>query len=173
MTIVRSDVSPPGLRTLSALHRKLIRYMLAGMRNDEIASLTGLTSTRVSALRCSPLIKSRMAEIQADIDAAFVSAEGRLSAVSHADVAKRISSEQLRSVDTIVSLREGAASEHVRLRASADLLDRGGHSSIQRSLNVSAVVKADGTVANLLRVMANDKDAAGTTGTTGTTGEEI
>lgn len=102
--------------------REMIRLMILGWGNQEIASALGVTPQNVSDVRNSPLVKDRLAVLGAARDAATV------------DIAREIKEEAGASLNLLRDIRDGRVEAGIALRASVarDLLDRAGHSAIRK-----------------------------------------
>lgn len=75
----------------------------------------------------------------------------------------RLGAETLRSIDTLVFLRDNAYSEQVRLNAAKDILDRAGADmkrQVKATVNIYANASTDELIAALEKLDAIEADAA-------------
>lgn len=92
----------------------LIAYMkLGGASRDQIATQLDMEPTYVSAITESPMFKALMDQLRQEMRAKTIGT-----------VVDRIISEGPASVEALVTLRDHADSETVKLGAARDLLDR-------------------------------------------------
>lgn len=116
--------------SLTPLHKNVLTLIAAGMRGREIAKLDGMPSeSRISVIKNSPAGEAFLRQQSAEVVKRITT-----------DVGELISSHAEEAVNTVVQLMRAADSETVRLQASKDLLDRGGHKPVERQEHVHVEV---------------------------------
>lgn len=103
-------------------HHEMIRLMVLGWGNQEIASALGVTPQNVSDVRNSGIVRDRIAVLEAARDAATI------------DIAREIQEEAGASLNLLRDIRAGRIEASIGLRASIakDLLDRAGYSPVKK-----------------------------------------
>ena len=111
-----------------AVHREIARRITLGQKNTVIAEALNCTKEMVSLVRNSPVVMEHSEIMQGAADAETV------------DVAKRIQDLAPKSLDVLKDIledKDDRASLALRAKVAESLLDRAGHSKIQKvqSLN--------------------------------------
>lgn len=133
---------------LNSRHRVIMRQLLAGVTQGEIAKELGYTPSRISLIINSELFQVEMKKMREKIETLFIDNEG--SKVQTDRVRQRIKEESLESVNTIVRLRDNAANERVRQISAFDILDRGGYKAPEK-IDTTATVEVGDGLANALK----------------------
>lgn len=136
------------VKSLWNRHHEMLRLIVLGWGNKEIAAALGCTSQNVSDVRNSPMAKDRLAILQAARDAATI------------DVAREIQQEAFDSFKLLQDVRAGRVEASINLRASVarDLLDRAGHSAVKKTQ--AEVVTAHLTREDLEKIKERARNAA-------------
>ena len=131
------------VKSVSSKHRVLMRHILAGRTNKEAAEIVGYGPDRVSFIINSPLFQAEMERMRVDIEKGVVELE---SEVAHMDggVNSKLREESLASLETIISLRDGAQSERVKQVSALEILDRAGYSKTEKVHNTVELDVSDG-----------------------------
>lgn len=107
-------------------YHEVLRLALIGAKGVEIATIVGLTPVMVSTILNSPVVKMRLAEMQAARDMEAV------------DVGRKIQNLQAKAIDYLEDvLEDGTAMTGTRVKVAQDLLDRGGHGAVRKQEIVS------------------------------------
>lgn len=111
-------------------HQEIIRRHVLGQKGTDIARALGLSPVTVGYTINSPVVKEKIAELQAD----------RTSTV--ANMQERIADLQSDAIDYLDTLiHDDNCDRRLRFSVAKDILDRGGNSKITKvqtsSLNVS------------------------------------
>lgn len=110
------------VRTLSAKHHSMLRMMLLGSSNNDIAEAVGMTPPQVAIVRNSPIAMQHMNTLIAARDSQVI------------NVAKGLRDDAPKSLKLLQEVRDGGHQADIGLRASVakDLLDRAGHGKVSR-----------------------------------------
>ena len=118
-------------KKLNPRHYVLMRELLSGTPLGLAAKITGYTLNRASIIANTNRFKDELKRMQNEIGNRFIEAEGTKQ--SQLDEGRKlVDREVVRSVRKIIDLRDGAASEEVQLRSSAQILDRAGLSKVEK-----------------------------------------
>lgn len=119
----------------SSIIQLILAYDLCGWRNGRIAGAVGMTESRVSIIRNSPLFqsqrKARWQELQEQ-----VTGDTATKIVAGDPVELKIKALALRAVEVKEDLLECGKPE-VRNSASSDLLDRAGYGAEKKKIKAS------------------------------------
>lgn len=112
-------------------HQEIIRLIVLGYGNVEIADMVGYTPQTVSNIRNSPVVRERIEELQ--------------SAVAHrtVDIAARVRAFEpvaLEHLEQIILGRVQGVSEALRAKTCENYLSRGGHGTVQKIAAVSGTL---------------------------------
>lgn len=123
-------------------HRLVCKLQAVGLKNNEIADITGYTESRVSIILNdprAPAIINEMAGIVA----------GNLD-----DVALKLKLLANEALDTVTDLMRDGEKEEIRQRSAFSILDRAGYSKIEKKLQITAAISNE--AAELLVQAASD-----------------
>jgi hypothetical protein len=104
-------------------HHEMVRLILLGRGNKEIAERLSVTPQNVSDVRNSPIVRDRLSVLQAARDASTV------------DIARIIQEEAPGCIALLKDVRAGREEANIGLRVQVaqDLLDRAGHGAIRKT----------------------------------------
>ena len=125
------DKSVHSLTDLRDRHHEIIRRIVLGQSNIEIAQALNISTQSVSNVRCDSLVMERAKELQNEANGATV------------DVLKRVAEILPKALENIESiLDDDDCNRGVKLRAAQDILDRAGYAPVKRfqSENVHATL---------------------------------
>jgi len=115
---------------ISAKHHEVVRMLLLGFKNYEIAEAVGLQPIQIAHIRTSPLIKEKLAALQERRDTQTL------------DVADQLQKDMVKNLDVLMRIRDGELEDadgnrvlaDVKLRADIafGLMDRAGYSPVKR-----------------------------------------
>lgn len=124
----------PTVQMLRAKHHEIARLLTVGMSVVEIAEVVGTTPTTVNRLRRTPAFADLLYSYMAQRDAAAVDIGARLKGVAALALDKL--AERLEEPAQLMPL-------DVLQKTAMGLLDRAGHSPVQKSVNLHAGVTAE------------------------------
>lgn len=124
----------PTVQMLRAKHHEIARLLTVGMSVTEIAEVVGTTPTTVNRLRRTPAFADLLYSYMAQRDAAAVDIGARLKGVAALALDKL--AERLEEPAAVLPL-------DVLQKTAMGLLDRAGHSPVQKSVNLHAGVTAE------------------------------
>jgi hypothetical protein len=130
-------VQPSGRRysvkRVNQRHHLMIRLMMLGLGNKEIATQLGVTPQNVSDVRNSPLVQEKLAFLQTKAD------------VRTLDVMDDLARDAGNNIALLKEVRDGKLTQDVRVRVQVaqDLLDRGGYGKVQKVLRADASLDKD------------------------------
>jgi hypothetical protein len=119
---------------LNSRHREIMRRILEGSNETQIAEQMGLSRVAVCLVVTSPLFRAELEKMEAERDDAVISR------------AEALSNEAL---DTLKNQMRSAKSESIRNRAANDILDRAGYSKVEKRL--VGIVNAEDVIRELNR----------------------
>lgn len=141
---VGTGLKPWEPERLSPRHKNILALIASGMKNREISRMEGMPDeSRISVIKNSPAGKAYLQRLSAEMVQGITENTQEL-----------IASHSREAVQTVVQLMRAAASENVRLSASKDLLDRGGHKPVERQEHVH--VEVDGEDVDRLVAAMNE-----------------
>jgi len=143
---------------LSSRHRAMMRYLISGKPQGEVAELFGMTPSRFSIICNSPLFKAERTQMETEIGGQFVENEG--GKVHRDAVREKLMQEALASLDTVIALRDGATSERVRQLSALEILDRAGYKAPERIEGNVEVDASEGLVNAISCAMREMKDGS-------------
>lgn len=109
---------------IQAEHRRVIRLVMRGFRNGEIAEMTGLTSARIAEIRRLPIVQKQLLALESRLDDAIVETQMGLASLIP-DVM-----QHYRDV-----LEDDRASPNLKFKVGQDVLDRVGVAKVQKHEN--------------------------------------
>lgn len=117
----RPDASGEQLRRLNGTHREIIRYLVAGHTNAEVANLLGVGAGMVSNL------------VNNELGAAAIERGHAARDSVSAEAAIRIQEASLAAIETLEDVMEdGTNSAVARVSAANSVLDRAGHGAVKK-----------------------------------------
>ena len=105
------------------LHHEIMRYLLLGYQNVEIAKKVGCTQEHISSIRNSRVVKDRMALLQAARDA---------DTIDVAQDIRNMAPESLKLLKSVIRGEQKDASIGLRVRVAESNLSRGGYDPLRR-----------------------------------------
>ena len=121
----RKRANPP-IRALWDKHHEVIRLIVLGKTNVEIAKLLGCTKENISTIRNEPLVQAQVASLTSQADAEIV------------DIAKRISEIAPKAIDKLEQVLDSSETNAaLQVTVARDLLDRAGHGAVKQHQVVS------------------------------------
>ena len=129
-------------------HHEVIRLIVLGFGNKEIAELVGIGHHMISAIRNSEIPQRHIKVLQAARDSKCV------------DVSRALLEDAPKSLQLLMDVRDGEEAADIRLRASVaqDLLSRAGYGKVQKVQG--AVVHGVVSEETLARVKARRAEGA-------------
>lgn len=101
------------------VHHEIVRLLVTGMKNVEIAATLGVTEAMVSYTANSPIVKRQLELLRAARDLESV------------DVARKIQEIALDAVE-VMEKHVKSATESISLKAAQDILDRAGFAPVKK-----------------------------------------
>ncbi len=132
------------LKHMSSKHRSMMRYLIAGKTVGEIAVIFGITPSRMSTIVNSPLFREERIAMEKEVNEEFVDNEG--GKIHRNSVRQKLEEEALRSLDTVVGLRDNAVSERVRQLSALEILDRAGYKAAERIEGAVEIDASEGLI---------------------------
>ena len=132
------------LKNVSSKHRAMMRYLIAGKTVEEIAEKFELTQARVSVIINSPLFRAERIEMEKEIDKLFTENEG--GKIHRSEIRVKLEEEALKSLNTVIGLRDGATSERVRQLSALEILDRAGYKAAERIEGAVEIDASEGLI---------------------------
>ena len=110
------------IQNLWDVHHEIIRLIVLGYRNTEIAAIVGCSPQTVSLTRNSAICKERIRTLRMERDENTV------------DVLKTLEGEAPKALELLQKVRSGELSDDIKLRVSVaqDLLSRAGYAKVQK-----------------------------------------
>ena len=135
---------------MTGRHLALMRRLAAGMTLQSAADELGYSIQRASIVVNSPLFKEEYAKLLNDIKTGVVQVE---STIAHMDggIRKRMEEEAINSLNTLITLRDGAKSERVKQISAMDILDRAGYKATDK-VETKVELDASEGLANALAI---------------------
>lgn len=135
-----------GLKRLSPRHKEIMRRMLLGQKQIDIAREMGMNQPSVSVIVNSTRFRQALAAMEGSIEQLFV--EGIVDKELNDPVRRRLHEVKEDAINEMVSLMQTAESETVRRASAADILDRAGYKpreivEQQHSFNVDQKMSED------------------------------
>src|SRR5262245_55466829 len=128
-------------------HQEVIRLIVLGYGNNEIAEIVGYTPQTISNIRNSPIVKERIADLQRGIDTRTM------------DIASRVRDFEpiaLAHLEQIILGNVEGVSAGLRAKTCENYLSRGGHGTVQKVASISMSLTRD----DIEEIKARAKSAA-------------
>jgi hypothetical protein len=110
-------------------HQEIIRLIVLGYGNIEIAEITGYTPQTISNIRNSPVVRERVAELQGELDYRTLDIMERV---------RQFEPVALEHLELIIRGKVPGVSAGLRARTCENYLSRAGHGTVQKISSVSA-----------------------------------
>lgn len=133
-------IKAPTLKKLRDSHHSIARLMAQGLRNSDIAAVTGYSQSRLSIFKADPAFQELMAfykeQVEDTKEAAYAGAQEKLAAVNHdaieelherlLDTPEAVSTDQLMDIVKLASDRtgHGPQSKSTQVNVNIDLAGR-------------------------------------------------
>lgn len=121
----RSDGSYYNLQKMNQLHHEIVRRIVVGQKDSEIAAALGCTTATVKYTRESPVVKQKLEIMMGARDASAVEIRKRI---------QNLAPLALHRLEEI--MEDDTASESVRMKIAQDLLDRAGYDPVKKTMDV-------------------------------------
>ena len=108
----------------------IMMHELCGRRNGEIATLVGMTDSRVSIIRNSPLYKSQLALRREELKDEII--DKKSTQVTEDPVYKHLQGVKLGAAEKLSEKMIGAKNEFLQVACAKDILDRTGYVAEKR-----------------------------------------
>ena len=124
------------LKKLTPRHKDIIRRLIVAETPVEIAQELGMTPAAIYRLQNDPLFATELREMEQKANTSLISSEKRLDALESIRLGCDESAELVRKVvnDKVAGVPDIAID--LRVKSAWDLLDRGGHSKVEKSATV-------------------------------------
>ena len=142
-------VKPQALKSLKTIELQpdkmsskmdLIMYLdIAGRKGNDIAEAVGLTASRVSIIRNSPMYLDALTRERKRLSDSF-NAKQSDKLVTGDPVDNILKEHALNAAKTKIDLMDNGKSEFVRLAAAGDILDRAGYKAREDKTRVSVEI---------------------------------
>lgn len=119
------DSSYYNLKKMNQLHHEIVRRIVLGQKDHEIATGLGCTKATVKYTRESPVVREKLEIMMGARDASVLEIRDRI---------RRLSPLALAELEKI--LIDDNESSSVRMKIAQDLLDRAGFDPIKKTLDV-------------------------------------
>lgn len=120
------------LKEMRELQQEMARRITLGQKNVDIARELDVCPQSVSIARNSAVVEEHIAELESQADAATVSVTSRIKALAE------------RALDVLEeTLKDETVGKVLKSKIAMDLLDRAGHSGVQKIQKVSATLSPD------------------------------
>lgn len=113
------------LQKMNQLHHEIVRRIVMGQKDKEIADSLGCTTATVKYTRESPVVQRKLEIMMGARDASAIEVRNRIAEMAPLALFKI---EELLEKENI--------SESVRLKAAQDILDRAGYDPVKKTLDV-------------------------------------
>lgn len=114
------------IQKLNERHREIIRRLVCGETNKEIAAELGLTPEYIGMLKSDPVFQAELQRVREQVHQTFVEEAATVS------IRPALQQHAREALDTLVALMRDARSERVRQLSAIDLLDRAGYRPTER-----------------------------------------
>lgn len=111
------------VQRMNARHREMIRRIMLGQTNVEIARALEVTPQNVSDVKNSPIVKAKIEHMQNILDAETL------------DVSTRIQEMSKDAVEVYYELMHGAEREETRRMIAKDVLDKAGFKAADKHVH--------------------------------------
>lgn len=122
------ELKPWHSEVFGSRHIMVAKLHAAGLRNNEIANVTGYSESRVSHIindpRCMEIVEETRRTITDGLD----------------DVALRLQALSNEALDVVVDQMRFSADENVVQRSAFSILDRAGYGKVDKSVQVTAEI---------------------------------
>jgi hypothetical protein len=121
-------------------HYEILRRLVAGDRQCDIAGSLGMTDTRLSIIVNSPIFQARLLELRERANAGAANVMGRIS---------KLAIDSMTILENAIRAKRGEAGYDPELRTvekircAQDVLDRAGYSAVQKSVALTGVLTSE------------------------------
>lgn len=119
------DSSYYNLKKMNQLHHEIVRRIVLGQKDVEIAAQLGCTTATVKYTRESPVVKEKLSIMMGARDSSVMEIRERIQALTP------LALHELEKI-----MIDDKASEAVRTKIAQDLLDRAGFTPVHKTLDV-------------------------------------
>jgi len=135
-------------------HRAMMRLQIAGYKPADLADVFGLTVTRVSIITNSPLYKDELRRMEEEVNKEFAKSEGEKTKVDFIRI--RAKDEAGKSLEKLISLRDGATSERIQQLSAVEILGIAGVTKTNK-VEAELVIDASEGLIGALKELAEEK----------------
>lgn len=111
------------IQKMNARHREMVRRILLGQTNVQIANALDVTPQNVSNVKNSPIVKAKIEHMQNILDAETL------------DVSTRIQEMSKDAIEVYYELMHGAEKEETRRMIAKDVLDKAGFKAADKHVH--------------------------------------
>jgi DNA-binding MarR family transcriptional regulator len=115
-------------------HQEIIRLVVLGYGNVEIAELTGYTPQTISNIRNSPIVRERIEELQGQLDRRTIDITARV---------REFEPVALEHLERIIRGEVEGVSPALRAKTCENYLSRGGHGTVQKIASMSGTLSRE------------------------------
>ncbi len=149
------------LQKLRDKHLALAREIVNGATHIEAATRCGFSEGRVAQIVQAPLFQAELARLRAEIDNFFIQAAAHTEATSKEEVKGRINQEVMKSLQTLINLRDDdEESGSVRQKSALEILNLGGYKAEEKVGPTVIVEVGEGLKAMLHSALEKEKAGA-------------
>lgn len=116
-------LQPKNIETASV--QAIMMHELCGRRNGEIATLVGMTESRVSIIRNSPLYKGQLALRRTELQTTII--DKKSTQITEDPVHKVLQGAKIEAAEKLQEKMAGAKNEFLQVACAKDILDRTGY----------------------------------------------
>jgi hypothetical protein len=109
------------LKKMNQVHKDIIRRIVLGMSNKDIAAELGVSEATVVNTKYSPIVQSQLANMNASLDVETMEVASEITKLAP------IAAMLLKEV-----MLDGNVKPETRVTAARDILDRAGHAAVKR-----------------------------------------
>lgn len=120
-----SSVPSQNVNRVSHRHKEIMRRLMLGQSQKDIAEIMGYTPMRISQIVNSPVFKKQFDQYQATFEQMFT--ERLLEKELHDPVREKLEEYKVDAIDTMYHLMRESESDTVRRASAQDILDRAGY----------------------------------------------
>jgi hypothetical protein len=114
------------LQKMNQLHHEILRRIVLGQKDKDIAESVGCTSATVKYTRESPVVKRKLEIMMGARDSSVLEVRKRI---------QNLAPLALHKLEEI--LADDKASESVRMKVAQDLLDRAGYDAVTKTMDLT------------------------------------
>jgi len=122
----REDSSYYTLQKMNQMHHEIVRRIVLGQKDHEIADAIGCTKATVKYTRESPVVKQKLEIMMGARDASVLEVRKRINSLAP------LALQQLEEM-----MIDETASDATRTKIAQDLLDRAGYNPVAKSMDLT------------------------------------